>query len=65
MSQFSAYSTRHAATSAAYRAGVSIELIRKAAGWTQKSSVLNHFYNRPVGLDSTVFAKAVLSSNTV
>ncbi|CAH2011888.1 unnamed protein product [Acanthoscelides obtectus] len=61
MSQFSAYSTRHAATSAAYRAGVSIEQIRKTVGWTKNSSMFNRFYNRPLGLDSTEFAKAILT----
>ncbi|KAJ8928010.1 hypothetical protein NQ314_019476 [Rhamnusium bicolor] len=30
---YSSYSTRHAASSAAYRAGVNIEEIRKRAGW--------------------------------
>lgn len=58
---FSSYSTRHAATSAAYRAGVSIEVIRKAAGWTQKSNTFNAFYNRPLSSDSTLFAKGVLN----
>lgn len=62
MSQFSAYSTRHASTSAAYRAGVSIEVIRKTVGWTKNSSMFNSFYNRPLGLDSTEFARAILGS---
>nr|CAH7763409.1 unnamed protein product [Callosobruchus chinensis] len=44
---FSGYSTRHAATSAAFRAGISIEIIRSMAGWTQKSNMFARFYNRP------------------
>ena len=45
---FTAHSTRHAATSAAHRRGVNIELIRTRAGWTQSSSVFAKFYNRPL-----------------
>lgn len=62
LTQFSSYSTRHAATSAACRAGVSIETIRKAAGWTDKSNTFNKFYNRPLCYDPTSFAKGVLTS---
>lgn len=40
LSRFSSYSTRHAATSAAARAGVSIEMIRRAAGWIEKATHL-------------------------
>ena len=45
---FSAYSTRHASTSAASRAGVSWDVIRKNAGWTEKSQMFARFYNRPL-----------------
>jgi integrase len=45
---FSAHSTRHATTSAASRAGVSVEMIRKAAGWSNQSAVFANFYNRPL-----------------
>ncbi|KAJ8974272.1 hypothetical protein NQ317_008279 [Molorchus minor] len=61
ISKFSSYSTRHAATSAAHRAGVSIETIREAAGWTEKSQTFNKFYNRPLCPDPTAFAKAVVN----
>lgn len=57
---FSSYSIRHAATSAACRAGVSIEMIRERAGWTQKSEMFARFYNRPLCKDSTAFAKSIL-----
>lgn len=63
--QFSSYSTRHAATSAAYRAGVSVEAIRKAAGWTEKSNMFNRFYIRPLCTDPSSFGKGVLNSNQV
>ncbi|CAG9137755.1 unnamed protein product [Plutella xylostella] len=45
---FSAHSTRHAATSSAARAGVSFDIIRKSAGWTEHSSIFANFYNRPI-----------------
>lgn len=45
---FKSHSTRHAATSAGFRSGISIEKIREAAGWTQKSQSFAKFYNRPL-----------------
>nr|CAH7757467.1 unnamed protein product [Callosobruchus chinensis] len=59
---FSGYSTRHAATSAAFRAGISSEIIRSMAGWTQKSNMFARFYNRPLANDPTLFAKGILST---
>ncbi|VEN62193.1 unnamed protein product [Callosobruchus maculatus] len=54
--KFKGHSTRHAATSAALRAGSSIESIRNAAGWTQKSNTFCKFYNRPVPGNERIFA---------
>lgn len=45
---FSAHSTRHASTSSAARSGISIDIIRRSAGWTDQSSVFANFYNRPM-----------------
>lgn len=59
---FKGYSTRHAATSAAVRAGLNIEIIRKTAGWSEKSLVFNKFYNKPLLNDTTNFAKTILTS---
>lgn len=59
---FSSYSTRHAATSAAFRAGVNIDVIRKAAGWSYKSEVFNTFYNRPIIHNPNEFAEGVLKA---
>lgn len=59
--QFTAHSTRHASTSAAARKGISYDVIRLAAGWTEKSSTFARFYNRPIVTQSD-FATAVLSS---
>lgn len=57
--QFTAHSTRHAATSAAARKGVSIDRIRLAAGWTEKSSTFANIYKRPL-VPQNNFAKTVL-----
>lgn len=59
---FSAHSTRHASTSAAYAGGVNIETIRKAAGWTNSSNSFTKFYNRIV-TDEGSFARSILSNN--
>lgn len=57
---FGAHSTRHAATSAANRLGVSVELIRKTAGWTDSSRTYAKFYNRNLAIDnSDVFARSL------
>lgn len=45
---FGAHSTRHASTSAASRAGLSVDVIRKTAGWSAQSAVFANFYNRPI-----------------
>lgn len=60
---FGSHSTRHAATSAAFRRGIDIDTIRKAAGWTAKSNVFARFYNRPV-MDNTSVANAVINPVT-
>ncbi|XP_050512905.1 uncharacterized protein LOC126888594 [Diabrotica virgifera virgifera] len=59
---FSAHSTRHAATSAAARKGISFDTIRLAAGWSERSRTFATFYNRPLAPESS-FARAVLSSD--
>ncbi|XP_049865032.1 uncharacterized protein LOC126366130 [Pectinophora gossypiella] len=61
-SVFSAHSTRHASTSAAGKLGVSIETIKKTAGWSQSSLVFARFYNRNINVNNDDFARAVLSS---
>lgn len=60
---FSAHSTRHASTSAARRLGVSIDLIKKTAGWTGNSEAFARFYNREVSTSSTEsFARSLCRS---
>ncbi|KAL1514377.1 hypothetical protein ABEB36_003644 [Hypothenemus hampei] len=56
---FTAHSTRHAATSAAARNGVSWDTIRQSAGWSDRSKVFATFYNRP--LISKNFTQAILT----
>ncbi|XP_044748764.1 uncharacterized protein LOC123309628 [Coccinella septempunctata] len=60
ISMFSAHSTRHSSTSAAFRAGVNIEQIKNTAGWTSSSHTFFKFYNRPVKDSSDTFAKAIV-----
>lgn len=62
---FSAYSFRHASTSAALRGGANIESIRKAAGWTDKSKMFSKFYNKPILPDSSDFAIGMLEGSNV
>lgn len=59
--RFTAHYTRHTSTSKAYGKGVSIEEIRKVAGWSRESTVFAKFYHRPINSKNNNFAKAVLS----
>lgn len=64
-SVFSAYSCRHASTSAASRKGVSVDLIKKTAGWSKNSMVFAKFYNRPIiEEESNIFAEAVCNRHS-
>ncbi|CAK1579485.1 unnamed protein product [Parnassius mnemosyne] len=59
---FSAHSTRHAVTSAARSAGVSLDTIRKTAGWSSASETFAKFYHRQI-IDGNKFARTVLLNN--
>lgn len=48
VSVFSAHSTRHASTSRARRLGLSVDTIRKTAGWSGTSSTFAKFYDRTI-----------------
>ncbi|KAL0880771.1 hypothetical protein ABMA27_001972 [Loxostege sticticalis] len=48
ISVFGAHSTRSASTSAAYRSGVNLEVVRKAAGWSNTSNVFLKYYRRDI-----------------
>ncbi|XP_048479330.1 uncharacterized protein LOC105390343 isoform X2 [Plutella xylostella] len=56
---FGAHSTRHASTSAARSAGISLDVILRAAGWTN-TSTFARYYDRPIS-DEGAFAKSILS----
>lgn len=57
---FTAHSTRHASTSAARRKGVSVDIIKKTAGWSGESLTFAKFYNRPITVDEdNAFAEAI------
>lgn len=54
INKFKSHSTRHASTSAFFRAGLSIDSIKEAAGWSRKSMVFAKFYNRPLQTDTNL-----------
>ena len=51
---YTAYSTRHASTSAAARRGTALDTIRQAAGWTSTSKIFSRFYQRPLVSSATI-----------
>ena len=57
---FSAHSTRHASTSLAASRGVSLDEIRRTAGWSRSSEVLARFYNRPI-VEASSFQSTILN----
>lgn len=57
---FSSHSTRHASTSLAASRGVSVDEIRRTAGWSKSSEVFARFYNRPIVSESS-FHSMILS----
>lgn len=59
--QFTAHSTRHAATSAAARKGLHFDTIRLAAGWSNNSKMFATVYNRPLPVDNKTFAETILN----
>ncbi|XP_050311935.1 uncharacterized protein LOC126747394 [Anthonomus grandis grandis] len=61
---FKSHSVRHATTSAAFRCGLDIDLIRITAGWTEKSTVFNTFYNLPLSKNSADFSKCIINNCT-
>lgn len=67
VSIFTAHSTRHAATSKAFKLGVNIDLIRKTAGWTGSSNTFGRFYQREVNINNveqTSFARSIVSGQS-
>lgn len=64
VSIFTAHSTRHAATSAARRLGISLDTIRRTAGWSASSSTFFKFYNRTLtsNVADDSFARSIISN---
>lgn len=64
VSIFSSHSTRHASTSMAYKLGVSLDAIRKTAGWSGDSTVFAKFYNRNImNNDNLALAKSLCNTS--
>jgi hypothetical protein len=62
ISIFGAHSTRSASTSAAHRSGVSLEVVRKAAGWSNTSNVfLKYYYREVIQANQDDFVNAILN----
>lgn len=59
---FTSHRTRHASTSKAKSVGVSMEIIKKTAGWSDRSAVFAKHYNLPIVNNRTdlVFANTIL-----
>lgn len=64
---FSAHSTRHAASSHAHSLGVSVDTIRKTAGWSKNSTAFARFYQRTIvdSNDEIALSESVINSHTV
>ncbi|XP_062601222.1 uncharacterized protein LOC134262915 [Saccostrea cucullata] len=62
ISKFCPHSTRAAATSAAHKAGVPIDIIMEKAGWSN-ASTFRRFYNKPIQT-SAQFNESILKSVT-
>lgn len=62
--QFTAHSTRHAATSMADLRGIDINIIKDTAGWSKQSQVLAKFYKREINIDKETFVRSILGDHT-
>ena len=60
LEKYSAHSTRHAATSEAFKKGLDLGIIKSTAGWSNESKVFARFYNRPILADRGSFATTIL-----
>lgn len=61
-SHYDAHSVRHAATSQAFKKGISLDIIRSTAGWSKTSSVFARFYNKPITEGKQDFALSILNT---
>lgn len=61
ISIFSAHSTRHASTSLAAAKDISVDEIRRTAGWSSSSNVFARFYNRPI-VNQSSFQSTILQN---
>lgn len=63
---FSAHSTRHAVSSRAHSLGVSIDTIRKTAGWSRNSTTFAKFYQRVIiDDDDTTLAERIINPSSL
>lgn len=57
--EYTAHSTRHASTSAASKKGISIHVIKKTAGWSERSEVFARHYQRVIVQGEESFATSI------
>lgn len=58
--EFTAHSTRHAATSAALKKGVSLEVIKRTANWSESSRVFAKHYNKTIVQTKDSFIRTLM-----
>lgn len=62
--QFTAHSTRHAATSAADLKKIDINIIKSTAGWSEQSKVFAKFYKRPIETTTGNFVTSLFGEDS-
>lgn len=61
--KYTSHSTRHSATSTASKAGVSLDVIRRTAGWSEGSLTFAKFYNLPIqAKDNNSFMQSIFNT---
>lgn len=58
---FAPHSIRHASTSAAWKKGVDMSIIKSLAGWSERSPTFDRFYNRLIVNTKIAFAEALVA----
>lgn len=64
ISIYGAHSTRHASTSAAHIAGINLEVVRKAAGWSDNSNIFLKYYKKEINQSTKNFVTALFTKDS-
>ncbi|KAJ8682919.1 hypothetical protein QAD02_018711 [Eretmocerus hayati] len=60
LSEFTGHNTRYAFASAAFAERVDLNVLKNAAGWSEKSKTFDKFYKRPIVQPNTTLAEQVI-----